>query len=178
MRIPITEKELFQEIAESIDNLKSFLKDILKDQKLARIKPLSVELRKLLNPKIEGDGLLARAEQVFGIELHFPEKSKTLPRTEVIVTLDEYINRLAFSLGGRAVTRIQLVKVVADQKGAHVDPRPDVLHIQSKGVILPLGNPARNKLFFEQNYQYLISFTITVMSVVEEQIIKRFENSF
>lgn len=178
MRKKITEQELFQEIKDSTDNLKDFLIDITKDKKLSKINPLSVELRKLLNPKGQGDQLLKRAEDIFKIKLEFPDRSKTLPPTEIKVPLEEYINRLAFSLGGRVVTRIDLIKLVADEKGAHTDENADILHTQSQGILLPLGNPARDKLFFEQNHRYLISFAYIVVTVVEEQIIKKLENRF
>ena len=172
MKKKITKQELYQEIKDSSDNLRDFVGSIINDNKLAKIKPLSVELRKLLNPK-EGDQLLKRAEDIFKINLQFPDHSKALPPTEVSVSLEDYINRLAFSLGGRVVTRIDLVRLVANQKGAHTDENADILHTQSQKIILPLGNPAKDKLFFEQNYKYLLSFASTVIKVIEEQIIEK-----
>lgn len=166
----LAKEELLQEIKESIDNLESFLRDIIKNKKTARVKPLSVELRKLL---VEGRGnaLLKRAEDEFGIKLRFPDKAPVLPPRTIEVDLDDYINRLAFALGGRRFTRKKLIYMIANQKGAHTDEGPDILHRQSKGIILPLGNPARDRLFFEQNHMYLISIAKIVVDVVKGQII-------
>ncbi|OGM80614.1 hypothetical protein A2366_04170 [Candidatus Woesebacteria bacterium RIFOXYB1_FULL_33_9] len=77
---------------------------------------------------------------------------------------------MIFSIGGRPVTRIEVVKLVADQKGAHIDDGIDPLHRQSQGTILPLGNPARDKLFFEQNHLYIIEIAKTIVQVVTRQL--------
>lgn len=170
MKTKLTKEDLLREIKESIDNLDSFLEDILKNKKMARIKPLSVELRKLLVDG-EGNSVLKRAEEEFGIKLKFPDRAPVLPPQTIEVDLDDYVNRLAFALGGRRFTRKKLIYMVADQRGAHTDEKPDILHTQSKGIILPLGNPARDRLFFEQNHMYLISMAKTVVDVVKNQII-------
>lgn len=166
----LTKQELFHEIRESIDNLESFLEDIIKDKKMARIKPLSVELRKLLVGG-RGNAVLKRAEEELEIKLRFPDRAKVLPPRTIEVGLDDYINRLVFALGGRGFTRKKLIYMVAEQKGAHIEKQPDILHRQSKRIILPLGNPARGGSFFEQNHRYLISIARTVSIVVKEQIL-------
>ncbi len=173
MRVESTKDDFFREIQDSISNIESFLKEIIDNKAIARVKPLSVELRKLLNPDSQGDDVLKRAEKKFGISFVFPDGSKTLPRTRIEVGLEDYINRMIFSIGGRPVTRIELVELVANQKGAHTDEKSDPLHKQSRGVVLPLGNPARDKLFFEQNHLYLIEIAKTVAQVVRSQLLKK-----
>ncbi|HCR35939.1 MAG: hypothetical protein UR33_C0006G0047 [Candidatus Woesebacteria bacterium GW2011_GWA2_33_20] len=170
MRIKSTKKEFIEEIFDSISNIEFFLKDIIENNAVARIKPLSVEIRKLLNPNSNGDSGLKRVEHVIKRTFIFPDRSKILPPTRIDVGLDEYINRMIFSIGGRPVTRIEVVKLVADQKGAHIDDGIDPLHRQSQGTILPLGNPARDKLFFEQNHLYIIEIAKTIVQVVTRQL--------
>lgn len=173
MRIKSTKKEFIKEIFDSISNIEFFLKDIIENNAVARIKPLSVELRKLLNPNSNGDSGLKRVEHIIKRAFIFPDRSKILPPTRIDVGLDEYINRMIFSIGGRPVTRIEIIKLVADQKGAHIDDGIDPLHKQSQGIILPLGNPARDKLFFEQNHLYIIEIARTVVQVVNKQFFEK-----
>jgi len=172
MKSRLSNDEFFVEMGESIKNIDDFLGEIIKNKLTARIKPMSVELRKLLNPGGQGNFALQRAQERFGVKFNFPDRSKTLPRTVIQVSLDEYINRMIFAIAGRPVTRIELVKLMANERGAHTDEWVDVLHRQSRGVILPLGNPARDKLFFEQNHYYLIEIGRTVVGVVSSQLLK------
>jgi len=169
-RIPLTTTDLFQEIEDIADNMKDFLNQIIRDKKTARIKLLAVELRKLLNPSERGGSVLERAEEVFRITLKFTVSTLPPPNTKE-VGLCDYIHGLAFALSGRRVERLDIIKLVADEKGAHTDPTADILHTQSKGIILPIGNPARDQLFFEQNQTYIISIAKTVLEVVKNQII-------
>ncbi|MBI4129773.1 hypothetical protein HY468_00500 [Candidatus Roizmanbacteria bacterium] len=173
MKDQSTEQELLKEIEDSISNIESFMTDIIKNNSTARINPLSVELRKLLSPYTRGDYVLKRAEEKFGIKFLFPDGSKTLPRTRIDVGLEDYINRMIFSIGGRPITRIILIKLVADEKGAHTDEEKDPLHAQSQDVILPLGNPARDRLFFEQNHLYLVEIAKTIVQVVKNQLLEK-----
>lgn len=71
MRVQITDDEFLDEVRDSISNVESFLKEIIQDKTLARIKPLSVELRKLLSPDSQGDFVLERAEKRCGIQFVF-----------------------------------------------------------------------------------------------------------
>lgn len=80
--------------------------------------------------------------------LFFPDRSKTLPRTRVDVGLHDYIHRMIFAIGGRPISRIELIKLLADQKGAHTDEKSDVLHKQSKGgSIATWKSSARQTVF-------------------------------
>lgn len=166
-----SDREFLKELKDSISNIDGFLQEIVNNKTVERIKPLSVELRKLLNPGGKGNAVLQRAQNRFGVKFVFPDGSKTLPRTPIKAGLNDYINRMIFAIGGRPVTRISLVKLVADERGAHIDDQADILHRQSQGVMLPLGNPARDKLFFEPNHRYLIVIAKTVSSVVKNQLL-------
>lgn len=134
---------------------------------------LSVELRKLLSPVGRGNDLLKRIENEMKIELEFPDGSKTLPRTRVFVNLEDYRNRIIFALRGRTITRLELIQLVANQKGAHLDDLADILHTQSKGIFLPLGNLARGGVLLEQNVRYLVEIGETVNSVIVRQVLNK-----
>ena len=161
-----------QETKDAISNLKIFVDQITQQRNESLVKPLSVELRKLLSPYGRGNDLLFRIEQDRNIRLVFPDGTKTLPRTTVNVHLDDYRDRMIFAIGGRPVTRLDLICMVANEKGAHTDDVIDQMHAISEQVILPLGNPARDKLLFTQNTMYLLTIAKTVVKVVEEQLTK------
>jgi len=170
----LSKKQKLQELRDSIENLELFVSKILKDKKGSPIKPLSVELRKLC-AKGEGNNLLKRIEDDMGTKLTFPDGSHTLPRTTIQVGIDDYLNRTIFAIKGRPITRIQLIKLVANQKGAHLDEQEDILHKQSREVVLPLGNLARGGVLLEQNIRYLVKIAQTITSVVNEQVFSRQE---
>ncbi len=77
---------------------------------------------------------------------------------------------MIFAVAGRPFTRLILICMVADEKGAHADDVVDQMHAISQQVILPLGNPARDKLLFNQNTTYLLLIAKTVVKVIEEQL--------
>lgn len=163
--------EKLREARDSINNLKIFIHEITQNRNESLVKPLSVELRKLLSPLGRGNNLLSRLEKERGINLVFPDRSKLLPPTLENVSLVKYRSRMILAIGGRPVTRLELVCMVANEKGAHTDDIIDQMHAISQKVILPLGNPARDRLFFNQNTTYLLAIAKTVVKVVEEQLL-------
>ena len=169
-RPTLTAADLFKEIEDIADNMEDLLNQIIKNRKIPRVKLLAVELRKLLNPNERGGSVLERAQKTFGIPLRFTVGSMPPPNTKQ-VNLREYANGFAFFLHPREWKRIDIIKVVADEKGAHISPSADIIHTQSKGIILPIGNPARDRLFFEQNHTYIISIARTVLGVIKNQVI-------
>lgn len=176
-RYQITDKDFFKEIQEIIANIEILLDQIINHKKNSLVKTLSVELRKLLNPTERGGSVLERAQKTFGITLEFTVNTPPPPNTK-LVGLDNYIHGLAFFLAPRRWSRIDIIKVVADEKGAHTDPTSDIIHTQSKNIILPIGNPARDRFFFEQNYTYIISIGVTILKVVRNQITIPLSNKF
>src|SRR3989304_6453006 len=100
MKSRLSNDEFFVEMGESIKNIDDFLGEIIKNKLTARIKPMSVELRKLLNPGGQGNFALQRAQERFGVKFNFPDRSKTLPRTGIQVSLDEYIKKKNFFIVG------------------------------------------------------------------------------
>lgn len=168
----LSTKQKIQELKEIVENIELFVSKILKDGKSPLVKPLSVELRKLYSTG-KGNNLLKRLENDLKVELVFPNGSHTLPRTKIYVGIDEYINRMIFAIKGRTVTRIQLLKLVANQKGAHLDRDEDVLHKQSQEVALPLGNLARGGVLLEQNTRYLVEIAQTTTDVINKQILSK-----
>ena len=163
--------EKIREVRDSINNLKIFIREIIQDRNESLVKPMSVELRKLLSPDGKGNDLLSRLEKEMGIKLIFLDRAKTLPPTLENVSLEEYRTRMIFAIGGRPVTRLELVCIVANEKGAHIDDVIDQMHAISQKVILPLGNPARDRLLFNQNTTYLLTIATTVVKVVGEQLL-------
>lgn len=168
--ISVTEK--LKEAKDAVSNLNICIKQITQHQNKSLIKLMSVDLRKLLSPYGRGNDLLSRLEKEQNMSLTFPDGTKTLPRIIEYVGLDEYRNRMIFAFGGRPITRLNLICMIADEKGAHTDDTIDQMHAISQQVILPLGNPARDKLLFNQNTMYLLSIAKTVVKVIEEQLIK------
>lgn len=169
--------ELFKEIGKIADNMENMLTSIIKTKNASNINLLAVELRKLLSPTEKGGSLLERAEKTFGITLRFTVSAMPPPNTKQ-VGLDEYIHGLAFFLRPRRWERIDIVKLVADEKGAHLDPAPDILHSQSQKIIIPVGNPKRGGLLFEQNQTYVINIARTVLGVIKQQILIPLKNKF
>lgn len=166
----IVSSERVQEAKDSMNNLKIFINQITLRHNESLVKPMSVELRKLLSPHGRGNDLLSRLEKEFNIKLVFPDRAKTLPPAIENVELDEYRNRMIFAVGGRPITRLELICMIADEKGAHTDNVVDQMHAISQQVLIPLGNPARDRLFFTQNTTYLLTIAITVVNVIEKQI--------
>lgn len=159
-----------QEAKDAANNLRVFIEQITSRRNESLIKPMSVELRKLLSPHGRGNDLLSRLEKELNITLVFSDRAKTLPPAMENVGLDSYRNNMIFAVGGRPVTRLDLICMIADEKGAHTDDMVDQMHAISQQVILPLGNPARNSLFFPQNTTYLLTVAKTVVGVIEGQL--------
>ncbi len=168
----VVNAERLKEVKDAVSNLKIFIEQITQQRNESLVKPMSVELRKLLSPYGRGNDLLSRIEKDQNINLVFPDGTKILPRTIENVSLDAYRNRMIFAFGGRPVTRLDLIHIIADEKGAHTDDVIDHMHVISQQVILPLGNPARDKLFFNQNTMYLLTIAKTVVGVAEDQLVK------
>ena len=162
--------ERIQEAKDGANNLRIFIEVIMTHHNESLIKPLSVELRKLLSPHGLGNDLLSRLEKELNVDLVFPDRTKKLPPAMESVGLDTYRNNLIFAIGGRPVTRLDLIRMIANEKGAHTDNLVDQMHTISQQVIPPLGNPAKDGLLFEQNTTYLLTIAKTVASVIETQI--------
>jgi hypothetical protein len=163
-------RERVREAKDAANNLRVFVEQITSQHNESLIKPMSVELRKLLSPHGRGNDLLSRLEKELNVNLVFPDRAKTLPPAMENVGLDSYRNNLIFAVGGRPVTRLDLICMIADEKGAHTDDLVDQMHSISQRIVLPLGNPARDGLLFEQNTTYLLTIAKTVAGVIEGQI--------
>jgi len=171
MKIRLTKKDTVQELKEIVDHMELLLDQIINKKQQSLDKPLSVELRKIFS-KGQGNDLLTRIEKELNIKLIFPGKGKKLPPKTIKISLDEYRAGFIFSLGGRPFSRIKLIKITANQLGAHTDEKVDQIYFQSKNIKLPLGNLARGGILLDQNTYYLTSIAITTVKVVKEQVLK------
>ncbi len=129
---------------------------------------MSVELRRLYSPG-QGNHLLERIEQKFNVKLKYPLKDK-LPDKYKEVSLTEYINSLAFVSNGITYTKMEVINLVADQRGAHTDNVADALHYISPFIMLPWKNPAKTKLLLPQVLHCLLSIAETTYFVVDKQL--------
>ncbi len=167
-RHQISDKQLIQEFKNSIYFLGHYFNQIIESRILAFGIPMSVELRRLYSTK-KGDNLLRRIEIKQDLSLKFRVSDRP-PDKYKLVGIDEYVNDNIFFANGRNYTRIEIISLIANQRGAHTDDRPDVFHSISAGILLPWGNPAKTKLFLTQDLYGLVDTAYQTLTVVKEQI--------
>ncbi|NMC36528.1 hypothetical protein GYA49_05795 [Candidatus Beckwithbacteria bacterium] len=170
----LSSKEKVDELKKIANNICLFINEIKNNQNLSLVNSLAVELRKLFDEKNPGNNLLERLENDLNIKLKFPDKKTRLPPQTTHVSIDDYKNNLVFSSNGRGFTRIEIIKILADKKGAHLDDQQDIIIKQSEKIFLPFGNPAKTKLILEQNHYYLLAIAITTIKVINEQIFNKY----
>jgi hypothetical protein len=160
------------ELRDSVKNLEYFVAEITKNEKYSLVKPLSVELRKLLYEGGRNNNLLGRLEKDLKIKIKFPCRTKSLPHKTIDCNIEDYRKEFIFKVSGRSFNRIDLIKMVANEKGAHIDDNEDPLHEISKKIFLPLGNPARGGSILDQNTMYLVSIAKITIRVIRNSILK------
>lgn len=168
-KIKLGKEEFLIELKDTVKHMKLLLNEVINNGNISYAKQLSVDLRKLFSPT-KGNNLLSRLEKLLQIKLVFPDRSETLPPKTIYVGLNEYRNRLVFTLQGRTFTRLKLINLVAGQKGAHTDEVADKLHYQSEKILLPLGNLARGGILLQQNVRYLVEIAQTTLDITSEQV--------
>jgi len=167
-RKPVDDLGLLSELNRSLYLIGHYSKQILEEKKTVFGIPMSVELRRLYSPD-RGDLLLERIEQRFDIKLKFPLKVKPPDEYEQ-VSVSEYINSLAFVSNSVKYSKMDVINLVADQRGAHTDDEADVFHYTSPFVQLPWGNPAKTKLLLPQDLHCLLSISQVTYGVADKQL--------
>ena len=134
--MPINPK--IQELGDSLKHIGHFV-ELLKSGELSYAKPLAVELRKLYCGG-RGNNLLKRIEQDLGIKLIFQVRAEPrIPPTYKGASIDEYLKESRFfDIRGKddMYNREEIIRIVANQKGAHVDDAVDAMH----QITVPFGN--------------------------------------
>lgn len=167
-RKPVDDLGLLSELNRSLYLIGHYSKQIVEEKKTVFGIPMSVELRRLYSPD-NGDHLLKRIEQRFDIELKYPLKIKP-PETYEQVSIDKYINSLAFVSNGTKYSKMEVINLVADQRGAHTDDAADVFHYTSPFIMLPWGNPAKTELLLPQDLHCLLSICQDTYWVADKQL--------
>lgn len=167
-RKPIDDMGLLSELNRSLYLIGHYSKQIIEERKTVFGIPMSVELRRLYSPD-RGNHLLRRIEQRFSVELKYPLKVKP-PNTYEQVLIDEYISSPAFVSNGVKYSKIEVIDLVANQRGAHTDDEIDVFHYSSPFIKLPWGNPAKTKLLLPQDLHCLLSISQDTYWVADKQL--------
>lgn len=165
---PVGDLSLLSELNRSLYLIWHYSKQIIGERKTVFGMPMSVELRRLYSPD-KGDHLLKRIEQRFKVKLHYPLKVKP-PETYEQVSIDKYINSLAFVSNGTKYSKMEVINLVADQRGAHTDDVADVFHYISPFNLLPWGNPAKTKFLLPQDLHCLLSISQDTCWVADKQL--------
>lgn len=159
---------LLSELNRSLYLIGHYSKQILEEKKTVFGIPMSVELRRLYSPD-RGDHLLERIQRRFNVRLRYPLKVRPPDKYEQ-VSLDKYINSLAFVSNGVRYTKMEVINLVADQRGAHTDDKANVFHYTSPFFQLPWGNPAKTKLLLPQDLHCLLTISENTYWVAEHQL--------
>ncbi len=167
-RKPVGNMGLLSELNRSLYLIGHYSKQIIEEKKTVFGIPMSVELRRLYSSG-RGNHLLKRMEQRFDVKLKYPLKIKP-PDTNKQVSIDEYINSLAFVSNGIRYSKLEVINLVGNQRGAHTDDEADVFHYTSPFVKLPWGNPAKTKLLLPQDLHCLLSISQDTYWVADKQL--------
>ncbi len=167
MKLKIQEK--INELNESIDHIVHFI-ELIKNGNPTYVKPLSVELRKLFSDG-KGNQLLARVGEEVGLKVKFPIRVKKplMPPTYTEVSVDLYLDEFRFFQEGKEYTRRDIIHLVADMKGAHLDDDEKSFHRFEKTTFLPVGNPSKGGVY-PLGTKYLIDIAQTTINVVPNYI--------
>lgn len=111
-RKPVDDLGLLSELNRSLYLIAHYSKQIIDAKKTVFGIPMSVELRRLYSPD-KGDHLLKRIDQRFNIEFKYPLKVKP-PETYEQVSIDGYINSLAFVSNVTEYSNMEVINFVAD----------------------------------------------------------------
>lgn len=159
---------LLTELSRSLYLIGHYSKQIIEAQRTVFGLPMSAELRRLYSLG-KGNHLLKRIEQRFNVSLKYPVKYRS-PNNYKLVSLDTYINSLAFVSEGTRYTKLEVINLVANQRGAHTANEIDSLHYVSPFINLPWGNPAKTKLFLPQDLHCLLSISQDTYMVADKQL--------
>ena len=159
-------KQKVTELTEILGHIAHFVA-LIKKGNATYVKPLSVELRKLYC-KGAGNNLIIRIEEETGIKIKFPIRIKEphIPPTYRDGSVDEYIDEFRFFQAGKRYTRRDIIHLVADKKGAHLDDKEEPFHGFEKTTILPVGNPSREGVY-PLGTKYLIDIAQTSLVVLQ-----------
>lgn len=160
--------DLLGELARILGLVSHYMEQLVKERKQLFGIPLSVELRKLYSQGT-GNRLLERVQDQLGIKLRYKATHKP-PDQYKEVEVKEYIDGLAFVSNGKAYTRIQVIKHIADQRGAHTDDNLKELHAISPGILLPWKNPAKTKLMLSQDLHQIMQIADKTLWVADKQL--------
>lgn len=131
---------------------------------------LSVELRKLLGTK-QGDDLMKRMEKMKGVKFEItinidhpflkPEK----------IGIDGFRNQMIFAISGRSFTRLELILIVANQEGAHLDEEEDEVIPFSENVVFAVGSQGKLKKPISQKSLYIVETAKVLMTFIERHVL-------
>ncbi len=161
--MPTTNPKI-QELSDILKHVGHFIY-LVKNGELSYTKPLAVELRKLYCGG-RGNNLLKRIEQDSGIKLIFQIRTEPrIPPTYKEASIDEYLKEPRFfDIRGKdnMYNREEIISIVANQKGAHVDDVIDAMH----QITVPFGNNLPASVL------YLVEIANTTLYVCNSQIFK------
>lgn len=156
-------EELIKELFEIIDRINDSLVHV-KNGKQHYCRPLAVELRKLYLGG-QGNNLLKRIQKLISVELKFQVRTQpVIPPTFKTASIDEYLNEFRFFYSPNEYNRAEIISLIADEKGAHLDDKPDGIHSVSENVIL--------YDLTQLNY-YLVEIGETTVLICQNQIFNK-----
>ncbi len=103
------------------------------------------------------------------LSFQYVSKKPYMPPTYTDASVDEYIDEFRFFQEGKEYTRRDIIHMVADKKGAHLDDKEKPFHRFEKTTILPVGNPSKEGVY-PLGTKYLIDIGQTTLRVVGEYI--------
>lgn len=169
----ISSEDIKKEVRESLAHLDHYL-GLIQAGDASYIKPLSVELRKLLC-KGRGNGLLERLSKECGINLDFQVRAlPVMPPSYRTATLDEYLDEFRCHVGGETYTRRQLIHIVADKKGAHTEDEVVQLFEIEKYHSLPVYD-GRMAGGYPITVKYLLDITLTILRLAKGKLDRKFD---
>lgn len=152
--MPINQTRFIKKIV-NVNKSISYLINQIEDGNEFLIGNLSVELRKLLNAK-KGDNLMQRLEENLGIKFQLLANIDHPFLKPKQIGIDEFKNQLIFAMNGRPVTRMELINMVADQEGAHLDQREDPMISISESVVFAVGSQGKLKKPLSQKSLFIV----------------------
>ncbi len=142
-RIPREQKELEQAFLDRIINLDDYLQDYHKG-KHSRIKDIASNLRALIIETRTNKPLLQHLTKYYGMEMIIHRNIPPIIGKKSILSLNELLDELAFASNVPSpvsLTNKELIKVFADQEGAHEDHSntDELRRLKGDGFILKIG---------------------------------------
>ena len=94
-------------------------------------------------------------------------KEPLIPPTYRGASIMEYVKEFRFFQEGKSYTREEIIKLIADKKGAHLDNDEKPFHKFEKETFLPVFNPTMNGIY-PLATKYLIDIGLETLSVCKK----------